>query len=114
MLMTEKELKKQIGARIMQRRKQLNLTQAELAERLEISDSQVSNIERGKYFPKMINIVKLCAILECNTDYIFSGVLKKTVSDNIIDLISSLSIEEQKIVILLIDSYIHRNNDTRN
>lgn len=112
--MTEKTLKRQIGIRILQRRKQLNLTQAELAEQLEISDSQISNIERGKYFPKMTNIVKLCTILDCNADYIFSGVLKHSVADNIIDLLSSLSIEEQKIVLLLIDSYIHRNTDEQN
>ena len=112
--MTEKTLKRQIGIRIMQRRKQLNLTQAELAEQLEISDSQISNIERGKYFPKMTNIVKLCAILDCNADYIFSGVLKHSVADNIIDLVSSLSIEEQKIVLLLIDTYIHRNTNEQN
>lgn len=98
----------------MQRRKQLNLTQTELAEQLEISDSHISNIERGKYFHKMTNIVKICTILNCNADYIFSGVLKHSIADNIIDLLSSLSIEEQKIALLLIDSYVHRNTDKQN
>ena len=108
--MTEQEWKKLIGLRIMQRRKQLNITQSELAEQLEISDSQVSNLERGKHFPKPANIVKLCNALSCNADYFFSGILKNSISENIVDLLASLSIEEQRVVLLLIDCYVHRNN----
>lgn len=107
--MTEKELRIIIGSRIMHRRKQLGLKQSDLAEYLEISDTQISNLERGKYFPKPINIIKLCSVLKCNADYFFSGILKNSISGNLQDLVSTLSIEEQKVVLLLIDSYVHRD-----
>ena len=107
--MIENEWKKMIGLRIMQRRKQLSITQSELAEKLDISDSQMSNLERGKHFPKIANLIKLCGVLDCNADYFFSGILKNSVAENIVDMLSALTIEEQKIVLLLIDSYIHRD-----
>lgn len=96
-----------LGNRIMQRRKQLCIKQSELAEKLGVSDNQISNIENGKSFPKFINFIEICNILDCNADYLLSGILKNTVNENIIDMISSLSIEEQKVLWHLLDSYIH-------
>ena len=43
--------KRLIGLRIMQRRKELGLSQEKLAEKLGISKNHLSNIERGKYIP---------------------------------------------------------------
>ncbi len=95
----------------MQRRKQLSIKQSELAEMLGISDNQISNIENGKSFPKLNNFILLCNILECNADYLLSGILKTSIDENILDMIASLSIEEQKTLWQLLDCYIHRNNN---
>ena len=40
-----------IGKRIKQRRKRLDLTQEEVAERIDISNQHMSNIERAKSIP---------------------------------------------------------------
>lgn len=100
-----------LGSRIMQRRKQLCIKQSELAEMLGISDNQISNIENGKSFPKLNNFILLCNILNCNADYLLSGILKNSIEENIIDMIACLSVEEQKTLWQLLDCYLHRNKD---
>lgn len=112
--MKNKSTKNILGARIMQRRKELGIKQSELAEMLGVSDNQTSNIENGKSFPKLNNFISLCNILNCNADYLLSGVLKSSIDENILDMIAYLTIEEQKTLWQLLDCYIHRNrnNDT--
>ena len=107
--MNNKNAQNILGSRIMQRRKQLRIKQSELAEMLGVSDNQISNIENGKSFPKLNNFILLCNILNCNADYLLSGILKNSIDENLIDMIACLSIEEQKTLWELIDCYIHRN-----
>lgn len=108
--MNHKSNKNILGYRIMLRRKQLNIKQSELAEKLGVSDNQISNIENGKSFPKFNNFIAICNILDCNADYLLSGILKNTVNENIVDMVASLSIEEQKVLWQLLDRYIHRQD----
>lgn len=102
-----------IGSRIMQRRKEMHIKQSEIAEMLNVSENQISNIENGKSFPRLQNFLKLCEILDCNADYFLSGTIKKSVDQNIIDMVASLSLEEQKVIWKLIDCYIHRNDNNK-
>lgn len=95
----------------MQRRKQLCIKQAELAEKIGVSNNQISNIENGKSFPKLGNFICICNILNCNADYFLSGILKDSVVENITDMLSSLSVEEQKTLCRLLDCYIHREDN---
>lgn len=102
-----------LGLRIMQRRKQLGINQSELAEQIGLSEHQISNIETGRSYPRMKSFIRICEILEVNADYFISGAMKDEIDENIIDMITSLSKEEQKTVWKLLDTYIHRNDDSR-
>ena len=53
-----------IGGFIMERRKRRGLTQAQLAERLNITDRAVSKWENGKSMPDSSIMLELCEILE--------------------------------------------------
>lgn len=106
--MDETNRSKILGLRIMQRRKQLGITQSELAETIGVSDNQISNIENGKSLPRMKGFIDICNALDCNADYLFSGIIKKNVDENIVDMIASCSLEEQKVIWKFIDCYIHR------
>ena len=44
----------------MQRRKEKHIKQSEIAEMLNVSENQISNIENGKSFPRLQNFLKLC------------------------------------------------------
>lgn len=88
-----------IGARIMQRRKLLGMKQSELAELIGVSDNQISNIENGRSYPKL-------------NDYFFSGVISDSLPEQIGEMLSSLSVEEQRMVWRLVDCYIHQKDDS--
>lgn len=55
------------GDLIRQRRKQLNLTAAQLARLVRCSKSFISKIETGKRKPSLTTLLRLCAALACST-----------------------------------------------
>ena len=54
-------------------RRQLNITQEDLAERLFVSRQTVSRWETDSTFPDVETIVKLCDIFECDMDTLVRG-----------------------------------------
>ena len=66
-------LLEQMGTRIFERRKQLRLTQEELAEAAGITPQTVSTAELGKKAMRPENIIKVCSALEISTDYLLMG-----------------------------------------
>ena len=62
-----------MGERISKRRKELNLTQEQLAESINLSLQSISCIELGKKAIRPQNLVNLCNTLEVSTDYILTG-----------------------------------------
>ena len=64
-------LKKLLGKRIKELRKQNNLKQEELAEIINIATRNLSNIETGNCFPSPDNIEKLSVALNCKIRDLF-------------------------------------------
>ncbi len=64
---------KKIGAFIAQCRKEKNLTQMQLAERLEITNQAVSKWENGRGMPDVSLLQPLCNVLGISLNELFSG-----------------------------------------
>lgn len=64
------DLLNQMGKRLVARRKQLRLTQEEIAERTDLTTQTISTAETGKKALRPENIIKLCAALDISTDYL--------------------------------------------
>lgn len=62
-----------VGKFIATMRKQLNLTQNELAELIGISSKTVSKWECGNGMPELSLMLPLCKILKINLNELFSG-----------------------------------------
>lgn len=58
------------GEKIMNLRKQLNLTQREVATAIGVTDQTVSNWEQGVYQPKLspAQTLALCRVLRCSLE----------------------------------------------
>ena len=69
---------KKLGKRIREERKKLNLTQSQLAEAIDISDTYMGAIERGERSLTLDTLVKLVNRLGVTVDYMLSDF----VSDN--------------------------------
>lgn len=63
----------EIGRRIYERRKQLNITQEKLSELANTTPQAISNYERGERELKASIIIKLASALNTTTDYILTG-----------------------------------------
>jgi len=66
-----------IGKRVASRRKQLNLTQAQLSEKAKLTPKYISNIETSHSIPSIESIMLLCASLDVEPNYLLSGVASK-------------------------------------
>lgn len=64
---------KKIGAFIAQCRKEKNMTQMQLAERLEITNQAVSKWENGRGMPDVSLLQPLCDVLGISLNELFSG-----------------------------------------
>ena len=89
---------KQIGNRIFIRRKELDISQKDFANSLNISNNHRSNIERGKSAPSFLLFLDICLELKTNIDYIASGTLYADIDDEIMQKLKKCS-DEHKIII---------------
>lgn len=62
-----------MGNRIKIRRKELRIKQAELAERLNISNNHMSSIENGRQKPSLDIFIQICNLLNVTPDYLLLG-----------------------------------------
>lgn len=97
-----------IGERICTKRKQLGLTQEQVADRMDVSIQMVSNLERGNKAIKIDNLIKISEILNVSTDYILTG---KTTSEDCSSLISRISLltkDDFEMINMLVEYCINR------
>ena len=64
---------KEMGQRIMERRKKLGLTQEALGERSGLTTQFVSYAESGKRAMRPENLMRMAAALGVSTDYLLTG-----------------------------------------
>lgn len=97
-----------MGIRISERRKELNLTQEKLAERMGVSLQTISCIELGKKAIRPENLANLCLHLNVSADYVLYGKRDEEQMNDIISRLSQLSSEEYAIVQSLVDFLSNR------
>ena len=67
------DIKEYFAQNLIKYRKALNLTQAELAEKLNITDRAVSKWECGKSLPDSALMPELCKVLEISINELLTG-----------------------------------------
>ena len=71
-------LLKDMGKRIFDRRKQLNMTQETLAELAHVTPQTISTAELGQKAMRPETILKVCDALHISTEYLLRGVITET------------------------------------
>lgn len=92
------------GNRISALRKEKNLTQKELAEKLHVTDKAVSKWERGLNYPELSLLPIIANILETSISELLG--VEQNISDNTIDVISEISKAEKKQLLKIIKDYL--------
>lgn len=65
--------KKKIGKRIAENRKKKQLTQQDLANKLDVTNRTIINWENGKYFPDYALLLPLCEALDVSINELLTG-----------------------------------------
>lgn len=92
-----------LGNRIYERRRELNMTQKELAEEVNLSIQSISGIELGKKAVRPENLVNICRALDVSSDYILFGIREKEQLDPLIEMLSQLSSDDLDLLKALIN-----------
>ena len=95
-----------IGKFIAERRKVVNLTQMQLAEKLNITDRAVSKWETGRAMPDSTIMLELCSILEITVNDLLSGEVvlmenyNKELENKLIELKKEKEVADKKLLTL--------------
>ena len=68
--MNESEIKKIFSKRVNKLRKKHNITQRELAKKLDITSSAVGTYEQEKQLPRVSKVSKLATLFNVSVDYL--------------------------------------------
>lgn len=96
------------GKFIQKMRKEQQLTQRQIADKLNISDKTVSKWETGNGLPEVGLMLPLCSLLHINVNELLSGErldeqkYQEKAEVNIMDLLKEKSEAKRKIVILIV------------
>ena len=101
--MGDTDFLKEMGLRIMVRRKSLRMTQEELADKLGVSAQMISNLELGKKAIRPENLARVCDVLGLSADFVLTGTNTKTAVDAVAEKLVQLTVEELQMVSNMID-----------
>ena len=101
--MGDNEFLKEMGQRILVRRKALRMTQEEMSEKLGVSPQMISNLELGKKAIRPENLAKVCELLGLSADYVLTGSNTQTAVDAVAQKLTRLTAEELQMVSDMLD-----------
>lgn len=99
---------KDVGSRILQKRRELSLTQKQLAEKLNISNNHLSNIENGKAAPSFDLFINICRELNASSDLLLFNYIHSNASESLIEKIKLCSDENKIIISKLVDFFLEQ------
>lgn len=92
-----------MGNRIVERRKELKITQERLAEKVDLSVQSISCIEKGKKAVRPENLANICTALKVSSDFILFGTRPTEQVSEVTRKLSNLPPDKYKVLLSLID-----------
>ena len=86
-------------------RREMNLSQKDLAAKINISNNHLSNIETGKSAPGFATFLDICTILNADVTYIIGGDIYPSPDDATINRFKRKSPEDKMIIGRIIDIF---------
>ena len=102
-----------IGERITLLRKEKDISQAELAKRLEVSRQAVSKWEQGTSSPDTNKLIQLAKILDTEVVYLATGT-KPEPSSVVLNVVETVERVEEKIVVKEVIRHVRRKPVKKN
>lgn len=96
--MNRENLLFELGNRIYERRKELNMTQENLAEAVGLSIQSISCIELGKKAVRPENLVNICRALDVSADYLLFGERSEKQLEPVAEMVSRLGSDDLELL----------------
>lgn len=115
-VMQDASIRKALGQRIKQLRKQQSWTQKELANRIKASHAQLNKYESGQNTPPLDRLILLAEVLDTSVDHLIGGhhnaepPIYNTRLIQRFQTIEEFDKEERELVIHLLDAMIAKHN----
>ena len=100
------EFLKDMGQRILDRRKQLNMTQETLANMTHLTSQTISYAETGQKAMRPENMLKICDALGISADYLLRGEILEADASLLQQKISTLTPSQYRHLEQIIDHFI--------
>lgn len=100
---------RKIGARIKKARRERGITQAQLAELLNLTPKYVSNFETGERLPRLETLIDIANTLNCSADALLYDVLEAPSAGegcSITERLSALPLDDRRRIMRIIDFLI--------
>ena len=102
-----------LGQRIVSRRKALGMSQAKLAEKADLSNNYISNIENSYSIPSLQTFTTLCQALEITPNELLLGIddaSENYLEQDIAQRLAELTPQNRKLVCAFIELLINEAN----
>lgn len=99
---------RKIGFRIGEKRRELGMTQEELANKIGKTYKHISAIENGRSRPNIDTFVKICTALGVTADYFLLGIFRDRQDENLKELIGLCPEKYIPVVTDILESLIKR------
>ncbi len=93
---------KMMGFRISTQRRKLNMTQEELAEKVDVSVKHISAIETGRTKANISLLYDIATCLDVTIDYFTFGIVKKNKLEEIEEYLRECTDEEVDIIKVMV------------
>lgn len=106
LLMSKNVIYEKVGKRVKEVRKKSGLTQEDLAEKVGVSATYISSIERGLSFPRGEVLVGILNALNVSSDFVFCDVVGASLKQRsclLYDMIQCLPSREQVKILEVVD-----------
>lgn len=102
-----------IGERITMLRKEKDISQAELAKRLNVSRQAVSKWEQGQSCPDTNKLIQLAEILETEVEFLATGT-KPEPSSVVLNVVETVEKVQEKVVVKEVVRHVRRRPVKKN
>lgn len=100
----KREIVRKVGHSIALKRKTKGLTQAEIAEQLEVETETISRIENGVISPTLVRLEQMATLLGCSISsfFISEGDDTRDLADSIAECLQGLSTKDKEMILRVV------------
>ena len=102
-----------LGERILALRRERNISQADLARRLDVSRQAVSKWEKGLSSPDTVKLLQLAEVFDIEVEYLATGI-KPEPKSVVLNVVETVERVEEKIVVKEVVRHIPRKPVKKN